>query len=94
MNGNEKDPGIFVEGLLDSVSVVGIEIDISDLDARIGAQGIQDGDDDVIDIAEAFGIAGHGMVKTAQRVESHLRTTAQDLHGGAMRSPAARKDHS
>jgi len=85
---DEKHTGILVEGLLDAVSVVRIEIDISDLAARVAAPGIANGNDNVVDIAEAFGIAGHGVVKTAERVEPHLSAAAQDLHGGAMRSPA------
>ena len=40
VNGEEEDSGIFVKGYLDSVSVMGIEIDIGDLGCPEEAQRI------------------------------------------------------
>lgn len=55
------------EGLLHAVAVVDVDVDVQD--ARVVAQELEDGEDDVVDVAEAGGLGFLGVVEPAGPVD-------------------------
>lgn len=59
------------EGLLDAVAVVDVDVDVED--ARVVAEELQDGEDDVVDVAEAGCFGLFGVVQAAGPVDRDAR---------------------
>ncbi len=55
------------EGLLDAVAVVDVDVDVED--AGVVEEELEDGEDDVVDVAEARGFGFFGVVQTAGPVD-------------------------
>ena len=64
------DPVRGVEGLLHPVSVVNVNIDVED--SLVVLEELQDGQDNVIDIAEATGLGFLGVVKSSSPVDGDV----------------------
>lgn len=73
------------EGLLDAVAVVDVDVDVQD--ARVVAQELQDGEDDVVDVAEARGFGFLGVVEPAGPIDCDAGLVvdefARGVDGGA-----------
>ncbi len=68
------------EGLLDAVAVVDVDVDVQD--ARVVAEELEDGEDDVVDVAETRGFAFLGVVEAAGPVDGDVRLAVAELAGG------------
>ena len=70
-----------VEGLLDAVAVVDVDVDVQD--ARVVPQELEDGEDDVVDVAEARRLALLGVVEAAGPVDGDVGLGVDQTAGGA-----------
>ena len=73
------------ERLFDAVAMVDVDVDVED--ARIRAQHLEDGEDDVVDVAESAGFALFGMVQPAGPIDGDIGLAgcqfASCVEGGA-----------
>ena len=69
-----------VEGLLDAVAVVDVDVDVEH--PLVVLEQLQDGQDDVVDVAEAGGLALLGVVEAAGPVDGDLRGLLVQLDRG------------
>ena len=68
-----------VEGLLDAVSVVDVDVDVED--ALVVLEELEDGEHDVVDVAEAGRLALLGVVESAGPVDGDVRLSLVQFHG-------------
>src|SRR3970282_2585313 len=73
-----------VEGELDAVAVVGVDVHVAYLPAA--AAQLRDGQHRVVDIAEARGALGHGVVQPAREVEGARGLVVEDELRGQQRT--------
>ena len=59
-----------VEGLLDAVAVVHVDVDVQD--ARVDLEQLEDGQHDVVDVAEAGRLRLLGVVQPPGPVDGHV----------------------
>lgn len=67
------------EGLLDTVAVVDVDVDIED--AGVVEEELQGGEDDVVDVAEAAGFGFLGVVQAAGPVDGDFRLVGGEFTG-------------
>ena len=79
-----------VEGVLDTIAVVGVDVEEEDPTTSVGQR--QAGEHDVVDVAEAGGARRVGVVEAAGGVEHDLGLAGQDQLGTRDR-PAGREAH-
>lgn len=93
--GEEDVRGVFVEGtghdtvctiesLLDTVAVMNIDVDIEH--SRIAAQNLENGKNDIVDVAEARGLGLFGVMKTAAPGNSNVGLLVADFAGSFQRA--------
>jgi hypothetical protein len=70
MHGEGEDVGAVIEGFLDAVAVVGVEVEEGD--PRVFFQESETAKDRVVDVAESGGFAGEGVVEAAGEIESDI----------------------
>ena len=77
-----------VEGLLDAVAVVDVDVDVQH--ALVVLEQLEDGEHDVVGIAEARRLALLGVVEPARPVDRDVGVRAVELHRAADRAARAR----
>ena len=70
-----------VEGLLDAVAVVDVDVDVED--ALVLLEELEDGEDAVVDVAEAGGLGLLGVMETAGPVDDDVGTVLVEAAGAA-----------
>ena len=80
VEGDAEDAVGGPEGLFDSVAVVDIDVDVED--ARMVAEELEDGEDDVVHVAEAAGFALFRVVEAAGPVDGEVGLVIAELAGG------------
>lgn len=70
VEGDREDVISVVEGCLGAIAVVGIDIEAEDAFVVLGEE--VTGEDDVIEVAEAGGFLGHGMMEATEEGESDI----------------------
>lgn len=81
MEGAGHDAVGGVEGFFDAVAVVAVDVNVED--AGVGAEELEDAEDDVVDVAEAGGFVLFGVVEAAGPVDGDVRGAGGDaLCGG------------
>mmetsp|Transcript_10421 Transcript_10421/g.14544 ORF Transcript_10421/g.14544 Transcript_10421/m.14544 type:complete len:404 (-) Transcript_10421:156-1367(-) len=73
-----------VEGLLHAVPVVDVDVDVKN--SRVVFQQLQDGQDNVVHVAEAAGLALLGVVQAAGPVHGHVAEAVVELDGPVQRA--------
>ena len=90
MKGDGHDATGLVKCLLDAVAVVDVNVNV--LDAGVDPETVEDGEVDVVDVAEARGLEALGVVESAGPVDGDVGLLGGDfagtLHGGAGRVAA------
>eukprot|EP00850_Spirogloea_muscicola_P008017 SM000042S15284 [mRNA] locus=s42:174238:177192:+ [translate_table: standard] len=77
-----------VEGLLHAVAVVDVDVDVQH--ALVVLEELQDGQHDVVDVAEPRRLALLGVVQPAGPVDGDVRVAVVELHRAADRPPGVR----
>jgi hypothetical protein len=67
MEGDVEYAGLVIEGKLDAIPMMGIDIEVKN--AAVLLEEILDGDDDIIQVTESGGVIGTAMVEAAGRTE-------------------------
>mmetsp|Transcript_34168 Transcript_34168/g.89845 ORF Transcript_34168/g.89845 Transcript_34168/m.89845 type:complete len:341 (+) Transcript_34168:415-1437(+) len=65
-----------IEGLLDAVAVVDVDVDVQH--AHVDLEELEDGEHDVVHVAEAARLAGLGMVHAPRPVQHNVRSPVVD----------------
>ena len=82
--GERQHVRVAVEGELDPVAVVGVDVHIGNLPV-LATQGL-DGEHRIVDIAEARGAVRHGVMQAAREMEGAGRLAVEDELGGQERA--------
>ena len=69
-----------IKRLFDAVSVMAVDVDVED--AGVGAQELEDAEDDVVDVAEPGGFALFGVVQAAGPVYGYVGCAGGYALGG------------
>lgn len=88
MEGDGHDAVREVEGLLDAVAVVDVDIDVQH--PLVSLQELQDGEHDVVHVAEPRGFCLLGVVHPAAPVEGHVHVPLVDQRRGVHRAATVR----
>lgn len=80
VEGDGEDVTTVVEGCLCAVAVVGIDIEAEDTLIVLGEEVA--GEDDVVEVAEAGGFLGHGMMEAAEEGEGDIGFLLEEESGG------------
>ncbi len=80
MERDGQDVVTVIEGCLCAVAVVGVDIEAEDAFAVLGEE--VTGEHDVIEVAEAGGFSGHGMVEAAEQGEGDIGFLLEEEVGG------------
>src|SRR2546426_348050 len=81
------DLRVRVEGVLDAVAVVGVDVHVEDAEAA--RLEVEDREDRVVDVAEPRRAPGQRVVEAAGEVEGARRLAARDQLGGQQRAAGA-----
>ena len=76
---NNASPVCGVKSLLNTISVVDVDIDVEH--PLVVLEQLQDGQHDVVDVAEAAGLALLGVMKTSRPVDCNVRRLLVEFHG-------------
>ena len=74
-----------VEGLLDAVAVVDVDVDVQD--AGVDLEQLEDGQDNVIDVAEAGGLGLLGVMESPGPVDGDVGVVVVEADGAVDRRP-------